>query len=240
MIETATALPADHSMWALFLQADSIVKGVMVLLLVASIACWTVVFDKLVRLAVAHRAARRFSEAVKSGGPIDGVESCEGIAREIVAQGVRAACDQDSSESRAERRNRVERAMRAAMIEQLKRLESGIPLLATVGSTAPFVGLFGTVWGIMNSFTAIAASKDTSLAVVAPGIAEALLATALGLVAAIPAVIAYNKLSGSLSDLAHRLSLAIGELGDRWSRRAADQAAALTRRNGAPFSEAAE
>jgi biopolymer transport protein ExbB/TolQ len=94
-----------------------------------------------------------------------------------------------------------------------------LSLLATVGSTAPFVGLFGTVWGIMNSFTSIAASKDTSLAVVAPGIAEALLATAFGLVAAIPAVIAYNKLATSLSGIAHRLTMTIGELGDRWSRR---------------------
>ncbi len=240
MIETATALPADHSMWALFLQADPIVKGVMVLLLAASVVCWAVIFDKAVRLAVAHRAARRFAQAVTAGDPVDGAESCAGLPGEIVAQGVRAACDRDPSESRADRRNRVERAMRATMIDQLKRLESGIPLLATVGSTAPFVGLFGTVWGIMNSFTAIAASKDTSLAVVAPGIAEALLATALGLVAAIPAVIAYNKLSGSLSGLAHRLSLAIGELGDRWSRRTADLATAPARRGSAPLREAAE
>jgi biopolymer transport protein TolQ len=126
MIETATALPADHSMWALFLQADPIVKGVMVLLLAASVACWTVIFDKAIRLAAARRAAQRFAQAVKSGGPVEGAETCEGLAREIVAHGVRAARDQDPSESRAERRNRVERAMRAAMIDQLKRLESGI------------------------------------------------------------------------------------------------------------------
>jgi TolQ protein len=219
MIETATALPADHSLWALFLQADAIVKGVMLLLLAASVGCWAVIFDKLVRLTLARRAAARFAEAVRAGAHLDDPQLAEQMTRDIVARGLRAVRDEDGSESRAERRERIERAMRAVMIERLKRLESGIPLLATVGSTAPFVGLFGTVWGIMNSFTAIAASKDTSLAVVAPGIAEALLATALGLVAAIPAVIAYNKLSGSLSTLAHRLTLAIGELGERWSRR---------------------
>jgi biopolymer transport protein ExbB/TolQ len=130
--------------------------------------------------------------------------------------------------------------MRAAMIDRLKRLEAGLSLLATVGSTAPFVGLFGTVWGIMNSFTSIAASKDTSLAVVAPGIAEALLATAFGLVAAIPAVIAYNKLATSLSGIAHRLTLTIGELGDRWSRRhAAGQGGSIPTRIAA-LREAAE
>lgn len=219
MIETATAIPADHALWALFLQADPIVKGVMTLLLAASIGCWTVIFDKAVRLAAARRVAHRFVQLVRAEANLDGMAIAEFLTHEIVVRGLRAMRDQDASESRAERRERIERAMHAAMVERLKRLESGIPLLATVGSTAPFVGLFGTVWGIMNSFTAIAASKDTSLAVVAPGIAEALLATALGLVAAIPAVIAYNKLASNLSGIAHRLTMSIGELGDRWSRR---------------------
>jgi TolQ protein len=219
MVETAVALPADHSMWALFLQADPIVKGVMILLVLASIACWTVIFDKAVRLISTRRAALRFAAAVKADRLAQASEKEDSITGEILAGGLRAARDDDPSESRAERRERIERAMRAAMIDRLKRLEAGLSLLATVGSTAPFVGLFGTVWGIMNSFTSIAASKDTSLAVVAPGIAEALLATAFGLVAAIPAVIAYNKLATSLSGIAHRLTHAIGELGDRWSRR---------------------
>jgi biopolymer transport protein ExbB/TolQ len=119
--------------------------------------------------------------------------------------------------------------MRSVMVSELKRLESGLAYLATVGSTAPFVGLFGTVWGIMNSFTAIAQSHDTSLAVVAPGIAEALFATALGLVAAIPAVVAYNKFATALSGLAQRLNTAIGELGARMSRRPALELAEAAR-----------
>ena len=219
-METAVALPAaDQSMWALFLQADPIVKGVMILLLLASVACWTVIFDKAVRLTAARRAAQRLADAVKVDRLAPSSETGNALTSSILVDGLRAAHDDDPTESRADRRERIERAMRATMIDRLKQLEAGLPLLATVGSTAPFVGLFGTVWGIMNSFTAIAASKDTSLAIVAPGIAEALLATALGLVAAIPAVIAYNKLASNLSGIAHRLTMSIGELGDRWSRR---------------------
>lgn len=209
-------------MWALSLQADTIVQGVMIILLAASIGCWSVIFDKVVRLIRSRRAARRFAEGVTGRTLESGAGMADSLTRGIYAEGLRAAGDRDPSESRAERRERIERAMRNAMIVQLRRLESGLTLLATVGSTAPFIGLFGTVWGIMNSFTAIAASKDTSLAVVAPGIAEALLATAFGLVAAIPAVIAYNKLSGSLAALAHQLSHTIGELGEGWSCRADD------------------
>ena len=108
--------------------------------------------------------------------------------------------------------------MRGAHGRELRRVEPGLPFLATVGSAGPFIGLFGTVWGIMNSFTAIAASNDTSLAVVAPGIAEALFATAIGLVAAIPAVIAYNKLTTALGRLGQRCGAAIGELGGRLAR----------------------
>jgi biopolymer transport protein TolQ len=223
MLESTVALApaADHSMVGLFLQADVIVKAVMCLLALASVACWAVIFDKAVRLTAAHNAARRFAQQIKGDQLNGAAPATGGLVGDILANGVRAARDEDSSESRADRRDRIERAMRAAMIDRLKQLESGLSLLATVGSTAPFIGLFGTVWGIMNSFTAIAASKDTSLAVVAPGIAEALLATALGLVAAIPAVIAYNKLASSLSGIAHRLTMAINELGDRWSRRGA-------------------
>jgi biopolymer transport protein ExbB/TolQ len=108
-------------------------------------------------------------------------------------------------ESRSERRDRIERAMRARMSDEMRGLEGGLPFLATVGSAAPFIGLFGTVWGIMNSFAAIAHSNDTSLAVVAPGVAEALFVTALGLAAAIPAVVAYNKLATGLRGVSHRL-----------------------------------
>ena len=112
---------------------------------------------------------------------------------------------------------RVERAMRGAVRGELKRIETGLPFLATVGSAAPFIGLFGTVWGIMHSFTAIASAKDTSLAVVAPGIAEALFATAIGLAAAIPAVVAYNQISVSLGRAAERTNAAVHRIAPRFA-----------------------
>jgi biopolymer transport protein TolQ len=219
-------MPADHSMMGLFLQADIIVKSVMVFLVLASIACWAIILDKALRYARARQAAEALAQSLKGDGVIlGGPHDEDGLIGDILAAGTRAWRDEDAGESRFERRTRIERAMRTAMIDEMKRLEKGLTLLATVGSTAPFIGLFGTVWGIMNSFTAIAASKDTSLAVVAPGIAEALFATAIGLVAAIPAVMAYNKLSGSLSAVAHRLNVCIGELGDRMARGRATHAA---------------
>ena len=211
--------PADHSMVGLFLQADIIVKSVMIFLVLASIACWAVILDKSLRYARVRRAAEAFAKSLQGDGVIlGGPRDEDGLIGDILAAGTRAWRDEDASESRFERRVRIERAMRTTMIDEMKRLEKGLPMLATIGSSAPFIGLFGTVWGIMNSFTAIAASKDTSLAVVAPGIAEALFATAIGLVAAIPAVMAYNKLSGSLSAVAHRLNVCIGLLGDRMAR----------------------
>jgi biopolymer transport protein ExbB/TolQ len=136
----------------------------------------------------------------------------------VVAAGHHAWRDQDASETRAERRERIERAMRTALAIDVRRLQPGLAFLATTGSAAPFIGLFGTVWGIMNSFSAIAASQDTSLSVVAPGIAEALFATAIGLVAAIPAVVAYNKLTSDLGRVQQSFTTSIAVLGDRLAR----------------------
>ncbi|WP_342104990.1 MotA/TolQ/ExbB proton channel family protein [Methylobacterium sp. SI9] len=206
----------DFSFLGLFLQADPIVKGVMILLVVASIACWTVVFEKIIRLAAARRQAKEFAALVKAGGKLDGELS--GIAGHVARAGIDAWRDQDTSETRAERRERIERAMKGALTLEMKRLRTGLSLLATSGSTAPFVGLFGTVWGIMNSFSSIARSQDTSLAVVAPGIAEALFATAIGLVVAIPAVMAFNKLSGDVSAVQSTFSSYISLLGNRLAR----------------------
>ncbi|ACA15409.1 MotA/TolQ/ExbB proton channel [Methylobacterium sp. 4-46] len=216
-MDPTAAAPAAHdfSFLGLFLQADPIVKGVMILLVLASVACWTVIVEKAIRLAAARRQARAFARMVATGGPL---EAGRGIAARVVAAAQEAWRDQDPSETRAERRERIERAMRAALALDLKRLQVGLPLLATSGSAAPFVGLFGTVWGIMNSFASIAKSQDTSLAVVAPGIAEALFATAIGLVVAIPAVVAYNKLSGDLAKLQSTFAAAIGTLGNRLAR----------------------
>ncbi len=212
----------DFSFLALFLQADPIVKGVMILLVVASIACWTVVFEKVFRYAKVRRQAKAFEELVNSGGALKADKT--GIPGHILSAGLEAWRDQDPTESRAERRDRIERAMRGALGVEVKRLQSGLSLLATSGSTAPFVGLFGTVWGIMNSFSSIAQSQDTSLAVVAPGIAEALFATAIGLVVAIPAVMAFNKLTHDVGHIRSSFTTCIAALSNRLARdRAAPQ-----------------
>ena len=213
---TAPAAAPDFSFLGLFLQADPIVKGVMILLIVASIACWTVVFEKIVRLANARRQAKAFETVVGAGGQLNA--EGKGIAGHLLHAGLEAWRDQDPNESRAERRERIERAMRGALGLEVKRLQTGLSLLATAGSTAPFIGLFGTVWGIMNSFSSIAKSQDTSLAVVAPGIAEALFATAIGLVVAIPAVMAYNKLSGDVARVQSSFVSCIAVLGNRLAR----------------------
>ncbi len=220
----AAAAPVAHdlSFVALFLQADPIVKGVMALLVLASLGTWTIIVERLLRIATVRRAARRFERAARAGS-VEGAE--RGPAAGILAAGIEAARDRDATETRAERRERLERAMRGELAGLTRSLQTGLPFLATTGSAAPFIGLFGTVWGIMNSFSAIAKSQDTSLAVVAPGIAEALFATAIGLVAAIPAVIAYNKFSTDLSRIGQTFTAGISHWGDRLARDGARAAA---------------
>jgi biopolymer transport protein TolQ len=215
MTETVSSAH-DLSFLNLFLQADPIVKSVMMALALASLGCWTIILDKIFRIFAIRRDARAFELATASGRMPDVAGSHAGAR---IAQAALVAWrDQDASESRAERRERIERAMRAALTREIRRLQPGLPFLATTGSAAPFVGLFGTVWGIMNSFAAIARSQDTSLAVVAPGIAEALFATAIGLVAAIPAVVAYNKLMTDIGRVQQSFAAGIGLLGDRLAR----------------------
>ena len=188
-------LPRNLSPWGMFLNADIVVKAVMIGLAFASLATWTVWLAKTIELRVAKRVARRRLKMLERGGDlIAAVRACNGD-RDAVAQLVLSTAreaelsdgiiDDGFKERVALRLERVE----AAMTRQVSR---GVGILATIGATAPFVGLFGTVWGIMNSFIGISESHTTNLAVVAPGIAEALLATALGLVAAIPAVVIYN------------------------------------------------
>jgi len=204
------------SMISLFLQADLIVKGVMVLLLAASFWSWAIIFDKVLKVKRLVRAANAFEESFWSGGsiedlydrigsrPVDPMSATFAAAmlewRRSAAKGLVIA-----GALQASLKERIEKAMNVTVGRELERAERYMAFLATVGSTAPFVGLFGTVWGIMNSFEAIAASKNTSLAVVAPGIAEALFTTALGLIAAIPAVVGYNKLTTDLGRYGNRL-----------------------------------
>ncbi|HET6466915.1 MAG TPA: protein TolQ [Geminicoccaceae bacterium] len=205
---------AGPSLWALVMQADIVVKIVMLLLLVASIWCWAVIFDKGFRMMRLRRRAATFEQAFWSGAPLD--ELYRRIAKrpdEPMSMMFVAAMEEwrDAPKSVDPSSNgalvsRIGRVMELTLDRQLGALERNLSGLATVGSTAPFVGLFGTVWGIMNSFQAIAVTKNTTLAVVAPGIAEALFATALGLLAAIPAVIFYNRLAGELDRYAGRLA----------------------------------
>ena len=192
----------DYSLWALFARAALAVKVIMVMLVVASAWCWAVVIDKGIQFRRARGEARAFDRAFWSGEPLDGLferigAQPGGQSQRIFASGMtewRRSHRQDGGLI-AGAQSRIDRSMDVAIAKEAESLGRGLPVLATVGSTAPFVGLFGTVWGIMNAFIEIAEQGSSSLAVVAPGIAEALLATGLGLLAAIPAVIFYNKLS---------------------------------------------
>ncbi len=194
-----------------FLMADPVVKAVMLVLVLGSIGVWAIVAEKIARGRRLRRAVAAFGAALSGGGGVDPAQSP--FARTVLAAAARELSLEPAGESLGERRGRVERAARRAGYEALRPLESGLPFLATVSSAGPFVGLFGTVWGIMNSFSAIAASQDTSLAVVAPGIAEALFATALGLIAAVPAVVAYNRYASALRRLQSEVAAAVERLG---------------------------
>ncbi|MDA8230263.1 MAG: protein TolQ [Magnetospirillum sp.] len=219
----------DLSMWELFMQAHILVKVVMVALLGASFWCWAIIFDKVLRLRQLFARAEQFEETFWSGGSLEelydriGARPLDPLSALFVAamrEWRRSAAKglADREQARVSLPQRIDRVMNVTLGREMEALERHLGVLASVGSTAPFVGLFGTVWGIMNSFQAIAGTKNTSLAVVAPGIAEALFATALGLVAAIPAVIAYNKISSDLDRYAKRLENFAGEFGAILSR----------------------
>jgi biopolymer transport protein ExbB/TolQ len=201
----------DFSLFGLIAHADPFVQAIMLLLAVCSVICWALIFEKFIRLMLLKQQVRQLAEQAAAGrlSPDRGrgiVGAVQAAAQSEWADGLARG------ESRNELRARVERSMRAAMKGELRRIEPGLPFLATVGSASPFIGLLGTVWGIMHSFTAIAQAKDTSLAVVAPGISEALFATALGLAAAIPAVVAYNQITVSLGRSAERAGTSIALL----------------------------
>jgi biopolymer transport protein ExbB len=198
----AALLPRNLSPWGMFVNADVVVQAVMVGLAFASLVTWTVWLAKTIEISRASRAARRRLSLLESDTTLSRVEHDSHHGSDAVAQIIQSAAREMSlshgvvndgfKERTALRLERVE----AAMSRQIAR---GTGVLATIGATAPFVGLFGAVWGIMNSFIGISEAHTTNLAVVAPGIAEALLATALGLIAAIPAVVIYNHLARSIA-----------------------------------------
>ena len=205
----------DFSIWSLFLRADVIVKAVMIALIVASVWCWAIIFEKVRRLRRLNADASSFEDRFWSGGSLDELYDNMGAQPRDPMSAVFSAAMREWRRSAdagystpavgSSLMERVGRVMDVPVNREIERVERQLTILASTGSTAPFIGLFGTVWGIMNSFQAISITKNTSLAVVAPGIAEALFATALGLVAAIPAVIAYNKISKDVDRYASRL-----------------------------------
>ena len=198
----ALAQEIDFSMWSLFARATLTVKLVMIVLLAASAWAWAVIIQKMIDYARARREAAMFDAAFWSGEPLDELYEKIGDRPRSPSERVFVSGMVEWQRSHREdgrliagAQSRIDRSMDVAIQKEAEDLQKGLPLLATVGSTAPFIGLFGTVWGIMHAFIEIAKAQNTNLAVVAPGIAEALLATGLGLLAAIPAVIFYNKLS---------------------------------------------
>ena len=198
----ALAQEIDFSMWALFARATLTVKVVMIMLIIASFWAWSIIVQKLISYRRARAEAAAFDQKFWSGEPLDALfdqigASPNGHSEKVFAAGMMEwrRSHRDDGGLIAGATARIDRSMDVAINKEAEGLQKGLTVLATVGSTAPFIGLFGTVIGIMNAFIEIAEQQNTNLAVVAPGIAEALLATGLGLLAAIPAVVFYNKLS---------------------------------------------
>ncbi len=231
---TQTALPSviaasDFSFFSLFLQASWVVKAVMLILVIASLWSWAIAIDKFFTFRLLKSRADKFEDTFWSGRTLEDLEA--GLANDIrdpMARVFSAAMDEwNSSRSgrvQSEQQllgvlGRIDRVMNLVVNRELGKAERGLSVLATIGSAAVFIGLFGTVWGIMTSFSAIAETQDTNLAVVAPGIAEALFATALGLIAAIPAVIFYNKFTTDLDRYGDRLQNYVDELLAIFSRK---------------------
>jgi len=217
----------DFSVLALFLRADLIVKSVVILLLLASVWCWAIIFQKWTGIRGLNKRSSEFEKVFWSGNSLDDLfdristqprDPMSAVFVAAMREWRRSGSPTSTGGAMISLAERIDRVMQITVVREMDRAERYMTFLATTGSTAPFIGLFGTVWGIMNSFQSIAISKNTSLAVVAPGIAEALFATALGLLAAIPAVVAYNKLSRDLDRYAGRLDTFAGEFAAILSR----------------------
>jgi biopolymer transport protein TolQ len=225
---------SSFSIVSMFLRADIIVKAVMILLLFASLWSWTIIFNKLVTLAGLRRKARRFEKLFWSGQSLDELYQQYAARNDhplaamfIVAlrEWRRAFENGNPRESMTGGvKERIDKSMSVTILREVDGIEKNLGVLATIGSVSPFVGLFGTVWGIMNSFSAIAARHDTTLAVVAPGIAEALFATAMGLLAAIPAVIFYNRFVADIGRYVNQLDAFADEFSAILSRQLDEKA----------------
>ena len=200
---------SDFSLWKLFIRADFVVKFVIILLIACSIFSWALIFDKFKLFKTINNSIEDFekkfwkaksAESFNNSLPVNSKDPAILIFKAAMNELIKT-----KRQSSAVQAARVERILEISTDNAIKNIEKNFTFLATVGSTAPFIGLFGTVWGIMNSFQSIAISRNTSLAIVAPGIAEALFATALGLLAAIPAVVAYNKFNSDSKTYVSRI-----------------------------------
>ena len=200
---------ADFSFWTLFTRADFIVKSVIIMLIAASIYSWALIFEKYKVFKKIFKSSDEFEEEFLNSKSVKTLfEKTSSDTDDPMTVVFRSGANylmQYKSQSQAVLTEKVKRVMDVAIDKEVEKYENKLTFLATVGSVAPFIGLFGTVWGIMNSFQSIAISRNTSLAIVAPGIAEALFATALGLLAAIPAVVAYNKFTSSSRKFTQKL-----------------------------------
>lgn len=224
-VVTPMATAGDFSFWSLFMLSDWVIKGVMLILVLASVWSWVIAIDKFIMIRMLRKRATDFEDTFWSGRTLDELNAALGSdVRDPMAR-VFAAAMREYNESSSVKRvgsqsathERIDSVMNLVINREMAKAEKGLPVLGTVASISVFIGLFGTVWGIMNSFRAIAASENTNLAVVAPGIAEALFATALGLIAAIPAKVFYDmyltdldKYGGRLEGYADELSAILG------------------------------
>jgi biopolymer transport protein TolQ len=233
-MDPAVVTPESFNVITLFLRADWVVKLVMLGLAAASLWSWTVILDKTFRFASLNRHANRFEDAVASGRSLEEVAQeagdrprhalprmLQGALREWRDARTRGLANDSQAAFLIQR---VDRVLDAAIARESARVEEGLGSLAIVATASPFIGLFGTVWGIMHAFQSIAIQKNTSLAVVAPSIAEALFATAIGLIAAIPAYIAFNKFSTDAGKFAGRLESFADDLSTAIQRRLAERA----------------
>ena len=205
--EIASKAP-DFSMLGLFMQADIVVKSVIIVLIIASIYSWNVIISKILRMRQLKKLEKEFEEIFWSGNSFEDlyetlnfnkIDPKSKIFCAAILEWKKSKTQFDENLDINSLKDRMQRSMSVIFNKESENVEKNLTFLATAGSTAPFIGLFGTVWGIMNSFKSIAIAQNTNLAVVAPGIAEALFATALGLFVAIPAVVAYNKISNDIS-----------------------------------------
>ena len=218
----------DVSIWGLILQADIVVRLVMFILLLLSIISWSIIFEKYTRLRRLNRKAESFENEFWSGMNIEKIHKNVGNNSSHPMEAIFLSGMKELNNSPLSKNlsavdnqiigNRIEKRMLTTLNKEVEVLERNISFLATTGSAAPFIGLFGTVWGIMNSFQSIATAKNTSLTIVAPGIAEALLATAMGLLAAIPAVIAYNRIAADMNRYSGRLEIFLNDFSSILSR----------------------